>query len=65
MRVWLDPKKMVELIEGVAQGCRDNGCALLGGETAEMPGFYQPGDYELVLNRNGEFADAATFVVEG
>ena len=44
----LDPKKMVELVEGVAQGCRDNGCALLGGETAEMPGFYQPGDYELV-----------------
>jgi len=44
----LDPKKMVELVAGVAQGCRDNGCALLGGETAEMPGFYQPGDYELV-----------------
>jgi len=44
----LDPGKLVELVEGVAQGCRDNGCALLGGETAEMPGFYQPGDYELV-----------------
>jgi len=44
----LDPRRMVELVEGVAQGCRDNGCALLGGETAEMPGFYQPGDYELV-----------------
>ena len=44
----LEPKKMVELVEGVAQGCRDNGCALLGGETAEMPGFYQAGDYELV-----------------
>jgi phosphoribosylformylglycinamidine cyclo-ligase len=44
----LEPKKMVELVEGVAQGCRDNGCALLGGETAEMPGLYQPGDYELV-----------------
>jgi len=44
----LEPKKMIELVEGVAQGCRDNGCALLGGETAEMPGFYQPGDYELV-----------------
>jgi phosphoribosylformylglycinamidine cyclo-ligase len=44
----LEPTKMVELVEGVAQGCRDNGCALLGGETAEMPGFYQSGDYELV-----------------
>lgn len=44
----LDPGKLVELVEGVSQGCRDNGCALLGGETAEMPGFYQPGDYELV-----------------
>jgi phosphoribosylformylglycinamidine cyclo-ligase len=44
----LDPGKMVELVSGVAEGCRENGCALLGGETAEMPGFYQPGDYELV-----------------
>ena len=44
----LEPEKMVELVEGVAEGCRENGCALLGGETAEMPGFYQPGDYELV-----------------
>ena len=44
----LEPDKMVELVQGVADGCRENGCALLGGETAEMPGFYQPGDYELV-----------------
>ena len=44
----LEPAKMVELVGGVATGCRENGCALLGGETAEMPGFYQPGDYELV-----------------
>ena len=44
----LEPEKMVELVAGVAEGCRENGCALLGGETAEMPGFYQPGDYELV-----------------
>ena len=43
----LEPDKMVALVRGVADGCRDNGCALLGGETAEMPGFYQPGDYEL------------------
>ncbi|MEM1177466.1 MAG: phosphoribosylformylglycinamidine cyclo-ligase [Acidobacteriota bacterium] len=44
----LEPKAAVELVTGVAAGCRENGCALLGGETAEMPGFYQPGDYELV-----------------
>lgn len=44
----LEPEKMVELVAGVADGCKENGCALLGGETAEMPGFYQPGDYELV-----------------
>ncbi|MEO8502685.1 MAG: phosphoribosylformylglycinamidine cyclo-ligase [Acidobacteriota bacterium] len=44
----LEPRQMVALVEGVADGCRANGCALLGGETAEMPGFYQPGDYELV-----------------
>jgi len=44
----LDPARMVELVRGVVDGCRANGCALLGGETAEMPGFYQPGDYELV-----------------
>lgn len=44
----LEPGRMRELVGGVAAGCKENGCALLGGETAEMPGFYQPGDYELV-----------------
>jgi phosphoribosylformylglycinamidine cyclo-ligase len=44
----LEPERLVELVRGVADGCRENGCALLGGETAEMPGFYRPGDYELV-----------------
>jgi phosphoribosylformylglycinamidine cyclo-ligase len=44
----LEPAAMVELVAGVARGCRENGCALLGGETAEMPGFYGAGDYELV-----------------
>ncbi len=44
----LEPASMVELVAGVARGCRENGCALLGGETAEMPDFYRPGDYELV-----------------
>ena len=44
----LEPGRLVELVRGVADGCKAAGCALLGGETAEMPGFYQPGDYELV-----------------
>lgn len=44
----LDAEPMTSLLRGVAGACVDNGCALLGGETAEMPGFYQPGDHELV-----------------
>ena len=44
----LEPERWSSWSRGVADGCRENGCALLGGETAEMPGFYQPGDYELV-----------------
>ena len=35
------------IVEGIARGCRANGCALLGGETAEMPDFYAPGEYDL------------------
>jgi phosphoribosylformylglycinamidine cyclo-ligase len=34
-------------VEGISAGCQDSGCALLGGETAEMPGFYQGGEYDL------------------
>jgi phosphoribosylformylglycinamidine cyclo-ligase len=43
----LDPAVFAELIEGMAQACSDAGCALLGGETAEMPGVYALGDYDL------------------
>jgi phosphoribosylformylglycinamidine cyclo-ligase len=35
------------IVEGVANGCRENGCVLLGGETAEMPGFYADGEYDI------------------
>jgi phosphoribosylformylglycinamidine cyclo-ligase len=43
----LEPAQVEEIIKGVAEGCRQAGCALLGGETAEMPGFYPPGEYDL------------------
>jgi phosphoribosylformylglycinamidine cyclo-ligase len=43
----LDPEVFTQLIDGMAQACRDAGCALLGGETAEMPGVYALGDYDL------------------
>ncbi|WP_216904980.1 phosphoribosylformylglycinamidine cyclo-ligase [Synechococcus sp. CCY 9618] len=43
----LGPEAMAEVVEGIAAGCRQSGCALLGGETAEMPGFYGPGRYDL------------------
>ena len=43
----LSPEAMATVVEGIAEGCRVSGCALLGGETAEMPGFYPPGRYDL------------------
>jgi phosphoribosylformylglycinamidine cyclo-ligase len=43
----LDPAVAEGIVAGVAHGCRENGCALLGGETAEMPGVYVPPDYDL------------------
>lgn len=43
----LSPDIVASIIEGVTNGCRENGCVLLGGETAEMPGFYQEGEYDI------------------
>ena len=43
----LEPAVVEGVVAGVAAGCRENGCALLGGETAEMPGIYTPPDYDL------------------
>jgi phosphoribosylformylglycinamidine cyclo-ligase len=43
----LDPETVAAIVEGIAIGCRENGCVLLGGETAEMPDFYAPGEYDV------------------
>src|SRR3954470_22174818 len=43
----LDPDAAAAVVAGIAEGCRESGCALIGGETAEMPGLYKDGDYDL------------------
>jgi phosphoribosylformylglycinamidine cyclo-ligase len=52
----VNPAKIAQIVKGVADGCRDAGCALIGGETAEHPGLLEPDQYDL--------AGAATGVVE-
>lgn len=41
------PEKIADIVSGVAEGCRQSGCALIGGETAEMPGFYPEDEYDM------------------
>lgn len=43
----LEPCVAADVVKGLAEGCRTNGCVLIGGETAEMPGMYQAGEYDL------------------
>lgn len=43
----LDPEKVAAVVKGVANACKDSGCALIGGETAEMAGFYADGEYDI------------------
>lgn len=63
----LDPGVVADVVEGLAKACRENGCALIGGETAEMPGVYAPEDFDLVgtivgtLNRT-DYVDGSGLV---
>lgn len=43
----LDSEQLTQVVAGITEGCHQAGCSLLGGETAEMPGFYQPGEYDM------------------
>jgi phosphoribosylformylglycinamidine cyclo-ligase len=43
----LEPGVVEQIVKGLVEGCRQSGCVLLGGETAEMPDFYRPGEYDL------------------
>ena len=52
----LNPDTVTSVVSGLAAACRANGCALLGGETAEMPDFYAPGEYDLAGFVVGEIA---------
>ena len=43
----VEPEKVAEIVGGIANACKESGCALIGGETAEMSGFYQKGEYDI------------------
>lgn len=43
----LEPETVADIVSGVAKACKESGCALIGGETAEMAGFYRPGEYDI------------------
>lgn len=57
----LEPSQIAAIVQGVATACRDAGCALLGGETAEMPGVYQPGQLDVAGTIIG-VVDKATLI---
>ncbi len=64
----LAPEKGVEIVKGISEGCIQAGCALIGGETAEMPGFYADGEYDLAgftvgIVDNSKIIDGSTITV--
>lgn len=64
----LAPEQLAQVVAGVASGCRTSGCALLGGETAEMPGFYAPGEYDMAgfcvgIVEKGQMLDGSAVAV--
>ncbi len=59
----LNPKQVAEVVKGVAKACKESGCSLIGGETAEMSGFYAPGEYDLAgfaVGRRKKISDNRT-----
>ncbi len=65
----LVPADMAQIVAGVAEGCRQAGCALVGGEMAEMPGLYDPGEFDVAgfcvgVGERGKLVDGTT-IVEG
>jgi phosphoribosylformylglycinamidine cyclo-ligase len=63
----LQPQVAEQIVGGMAKACTENGCALLGGETAEMPGFYADGEYDLAgfivgIVERGRVIDGSTLV---
>ena len=63
-----DPERIADIVSGITEGCRQSGCALVGGETAEMPGFYPENEYDLagfsvgVVDRDKLFDSSAVAV---
>lgn len=63
----LKPEQVADIVSGVAEGCRQSGCALIGGETAEMPDFYGAGEYDIAgfavgVVDKGKVIDGSTIV---
>jgi phosphoribosylformylglycinamidine cyclo-ligase len=61
----LEPEQVRDIVAGIAEGCVQAGCALIGGETAEMPGFYKPGEYDVAgfavgIAERGKIIDGST-----